>query len=383
MTKIEIDYPEYRIAANKERWAAFEKMRYLDRVPVLAWVGPRYFLDVRGVSYTEYFANPRDQVYHQLMNSKWRAENIPDDSFADASGTVSPDFENTGPAAFGAEIAWYDDKPPRVVPFIKTVDEMESLQPPSPQDGIWGKRLRWYEEMCDVVKDYRLVINGEDVPINVTVGGMDAAFTAAIDLVGSEFYLWILEYPQACKRFLAKINHAYIDWENYCRSKTGAAMSDASMVADAAELLSPDQFREFCLPYLMEMYDAFPGRRRLHMCGQTSHILDVLAEEARITHFDGFGSCVPLDDVARRMAGRVRIIGNVDPVLMLTGTPAQIEAVSRRVLQVLAPYGGLMLCDGCNIAPGTPVENIQAMQTASEAYGLPKLIEEGNAVGWK
>jgi uroporphyrinogen-III decarboxylase len=248
---------------------------------------------------------------------------------------------------------------------------MVAAKAPSPQDGIWGKRLRWYDEMCDAVKDFRFIVNGQELPISVAVGGMDAAFTAAMDLVGGEFCLWLMECPDECKQFLSMINHAYIEFDRYCRNLSGTAMSGASMVADAAELLSPDQFREFCLPYLLEMYDAFPGIRRLHMCGQSAHILGILAQEARITHFDGFGSCVSLEAVAQLMAGRVHLIGNVDPVMLLQGTYEQVKSTSLNVLETLAPYSGFVLCDGCNIAPGTSIENIGAMLAASEAYGNP------------
>ena len=35
--------------------------------------------------------------------------------------------------------------------------------------------------------------------------------------------------------------------------------------------------------------------------------------------------------------------------------------------------GGLLLGDGANVCPGTPVENLAALSEAAEEYGLPRL----------
>ncbi len=55
--------------------------------------------------------------------------------------------------------------------------------------------------------------------------------------------------------------------------------------------------------------------------------------------------------------------------LIAEGTPEQVKAATRRVLEKLAPYGGLIIQDGNNIPPGSPMENINAMMDASKEYG--------------
>ena len=57
-------------------------------------------------------------------------------------------------------------------------------------------------------------------------------------------------------------------------------------------------------------------------------------------------------------------------MLIEKGTPEQVNDATRVVLEKLAPYGGLIIQDGNNIAPGTPVENINAMTEAAEDYSL-------------
>ena len=50
--------------------AARERFEYIDRVPVKAWLGPRFPLHARGIGYLEYFRDPKTQLYHQLQNVK-------------------------------------------------------------------------------------------------------------------------------------------------------------------------------------------------------------------------------------------------------------------------------------------------------------------------
>jgi uroporphyrinogen-III decarboxylase len=76
-----------------------------------------------------------------------------------------------------------------------------------------------------------------------------------------------------------------------------------------------------------------------------------------------------LDKIADVMGGKVVLLGNVSPLLIAEGTPAEIKEATRRVIEKLAPYKGLIIQDGNNIAPGTPVENINAMMEAALEYG--------------
>jgi len=63
------------------------------------------------------------------------------------------------------------------------------------------------------------------------------------------------------------------------------------------------------------------------------------------------------------------LLGNVNPMLIRSGTPGQVREATRRVIEVLAPLRGFVVQDGNNIPPGSPLENINAMMEAAETYG--------------
>ncbi len=69
------------------------------------------------------------------------------------------------------------------------------------------------------------------------------------------------------------------------------------------------------------------------------------------------------------MGKRVVLLGNVDPMLIRSGTPEQVRQATRRVIEKLAPLHGFIVQDGNNIPPGSPLENINAMMEAAEIYG--------------
>jgi uroporphyrinogen-III decarboxylase len=122
------------------------------------------------------------------------------------------------------------------------------------------------------------------------------------------------------------------------------------------------------LPYNKKIRDHFQWAS-LHMCGQTTHLLEIFTDELKINEFQGFGWQVDLERVAMVMGGRVVLLGNVNPLVIASGTPDQVKSETRRVIEKLAPYRGVIIQDGNNIAPESPIENINAMMEAAEEYG--------------
>jgi uroporphyrinogen-III decarboxylase len=105
------------------------------------------------------------------------------------------------------------------------------------------------------------------------------------------------------------------------------------------------------------------------MCGHTNHLLEIFTYQLKINEYQGFGWQVDLDKIGDIMGGKVVLLGNVNPLLVSDGTPDEVKRATRLVIEKLAPYKGLIIQDGNNIAPGSPVENINAMMAAAEEFG--------------
>jgi uroporphyrinogen-III decarboxylase len=373
--QVAINYPDSRLAENRARQRAMWRRTYHDRVPVWLGVYARYVLDQRQSSYREYWRSPRDHLIHQLENFKWIVENVDDDRWTGDEILITPDFENIpNSAAMGCPVSWSDTQPPYALPCIQEPGEMLHVDPPRPTQGIWGKMLRWRAEMIHLLDTGRVVVTrgGRRVRVHVVMGAYSLGpFSVATDMVGPKFYEWLALYPQECHHLLQTITTAMIGMERYCRRIDADRTGGFNLAEDAAQLVSAAMFDEFCLPYARRLYAAFPGERSMHMCGHCQHLHQTLVNQLGITYFSGFGSVVSPEQIAKTMGGRVLLRGNVDCLLLRQGTPSEVRLAARRCLENLAPAGGYVLCDGFNVAPGTPVNNLWALKEAAGAYGLP------------
>ena len=69
------------------------------------------------------------------------------------------------------------------------------------------------------------------------------------------------------------------------------------------------------------------------------------------------------------MGGKVILIGGIDTVKLHEGKPEDIREDVRQSLEVLRDCPGYIIMDGHNVAPGTPIENLNAMTDAAEEFG--------------
>jgi hypothetical protein len=380
---LDIDYPVEKMEASRARMDARGEFKYVDRVPVGFCLVPRYFTPLFDIPYNAIFENAKEQFHWQLQFLKYRIENVPEDIVCTSPTlTISPYFDNVlDSSAFGAEIIWPENETLQSRPTIQTVDEMVRYEPPEPGAGLWGQARDWWLEMRELAEETKLTFG--DVEGHVDVGrlgiGGFSPHMIAIDLVGHDFYWWQAEYPSECHDFLGKITDALIEAQRWFMTIDDRPRGGFGLAEDTAQIMSPEMFREFVVPYTGRLFDTFGAGsqfgRGLHMCGQSTHLHQVLVDDLRISSFDIFGYMVDTNDAARNLGGKAILWGNINPMLMLEGTAEEVRQAASAALEAMAPCGGLLLGDGANVCPGTPLENLAAFTDASEEYGLPEVVK--------
>jgi uroporphyrinogen-III decarboxylase len=377
--RVDIQYPESEMVKSRSRLERAYNFAPVDRVPVLLGIEARYILHERRVTFAEYFSDPRTQLIHQLENSKWRIENIPDNWFTKPVITVSPDFQNvTNASGCGCEIHWQENETPRSVPRLSSIDELVHYQLPDWSTTLWGKRLEWYIEMKRMAEEIEVRLNGEIIPVEVTIGiNADSPFMSAIDLAGTDFYQWLLEAPDESRALLDTITDRYIEVETEYRRILERPMFDGlSYSDDSAQVLSLEQYQQFCVTVGMRLYGTFGSERydgrMMHLCGRNVHLHPALLNDLHITMLSGYGpGNAPAEMLA--LAGKVILHGNIDPMLLSQGPRHEIEQETAKILETLASYGGIILGDGYNIVPGTPISYLEVLKRTSENFGAPPL----------
>ncbi len=379
---IEIAVPVEELAARRARVEAVRRFERPDRVPVIPSIGTRFLVPRLGVSFRDYFRDPETMLRTQILAQKWLLENIRTDAYAITGPWVGAwtDFENTFEAgSLGVEVVFPDDDIPWVGQgWIKDEADLRRLETMDfVHGGLNARQIAFRKAMIELADKYPVRFEGGPVFYPAANPALthtsDGPFGVAGDLMGpTEIFLAVKERPDFVRELLRIVTGKLIEWLDFCWAEERLARpKDLAWTDDLAVSLSAQAYREIVLPAEKRLRFHFDGRLSLHMCGRSDHLLEIFRDELAIHELQGFGYEVDLDRVGEVLGGRVVLLGNVNPMLIHGGTPEQVRAATRRILDKLGPRGGLIIQDGNNIPPGSPVANINAMMDAAEAWGRP------------
>jgi uroporphyrinogen-III decarboxylase len=376
---IEIEVSIEEIAAREERVTRTKRFETPDRVAVIPAINYRYLLPVIGVRFRDYYNDPDVMLRSQILGQKWLMENVKTDAYSVTGAWVGgwTDFQNaTEASAMGCQVEFPEDDIPVVHEqgWVRTEVDLRRLENMDTINyGLNGCQIEFRRAMMQIADKYPVRFQGGPIFYPGANPAMthtsNGPFTNAAYLMGTtEVFLSILERPDFVRELLHIIAEKTIAWLDFCWEEEKLPNRDLAWTDDLAAYLSADTWQNVLLPYNRRLRDHF-DRASLHMCGHTDHLLEIFTNQLKIDEYQGFGWEVSLDKVAEIMGGKVVLLGNVNPLLIAEGTPEQVKEATRQVIEKLAPCGGLIIQDGNNIAPGSPVENINAMMEAAEEYG--------------
>jgi len=333
---------------SKERFLASIRGEPVDRVPVFPLL--MFFAQRRhGITYRELSTNGTSMAEAQLRMR---------DSYGLDAITACTDAFRV-PADLGATMVFPDDKPPFAAqPLVRSSADLEKLRRPDP--CARGTR------MADRVNGLRHMVRhaGSDCAV---VGWVDMPFAEACSLCGvTEFMLMLVDDPHLAHSILQFLTNIVIDF-SIAQLETGAPMIGAGDAA--ASLVSPGQYREFALPYeqrVCETVHARNGLVKLHICGNTTHLLEDMAgcgaDLFNVDHLVDF-------DAARDAYGKRKLCfkGNLNPVVdVMQATPEQCRELCLDRLR-RAKGTRFMLSAGCEIPAETSDEVFEVFCKAPQA----------------
>ena len=138
----------------------------------------------------------------------------------------------------------------------------------------------------------------------------------------------------------------------------------------------PDHYRQFFLPLLkehVELVHSYGAIYHYYDDGKVTANLEILVDAGVdvISTLPGppVGD-VDMKTIKAKIGDRVCLKGNIDLLgILMQGSPSQVEAAVREVIQVAAPGGGYILATSDAVRDGTPVENLHAFCAAGREYG--------------
>lgn len=196
--------------------------------------------------------------------------------------------------------------------------------------------------------------------------GMIGPFSLAGRLMNeNEIMFQIMDEPETVQALLEKTTEFLI---SYGQALKAAGADGLFMAEPLAGVISPSALAEFSAPYVTRIVAAlqtpdFPIV--YHNCG--SNVIKaaeaIFAQGAAGYHF---GNAVDLKALLAVAPADALVMGNVDPVTVLTqGTPETIRAATDALKTACGPYPNFVLSSGCDIPAGAPWENLAAFFDAA------------------
>ena len=150
-------------------------------------------------------------------------------------------------------------------------------------------------------------------------------------------------------------------------------MIDGDLCGNDFPLMAVETFRDFILPYKVEMVNHAHGLGRKivkHSDGMVWPIMDDIIKAG----FDGFHpvqpQCMDMATTKAHLHGRLCVFGNVDCLdTLVFGDPETVREETRRCITEASPGGGHILSSSNSLHPGCKPENVVAMFEAAREFG--------------
>ena len=251
--------------------------------------------------------------------------------------------------AFGAKIRIYEDEIPAIESgIIDDICDAEDIVVPSVGAGRTAIYIEGIRKAKELIKD-----------IPVFCGVIDPYSLAGRLFEMSELMMECYDSPDEVKVLLEKCSEFIAA---YIKAYKEAGADGVVMAEPAAGLLSPALAEEFSTPYVQKIIEAVNDPDFVfcyHNCGSAaSDMMDAFAAlDADIFHF---GNVVDIEKACKCLPEDKLVMGNVDPVLMRTGTPETVAADTERVFALCSKYENFMISTGCDVPAASKWENIDA-----------------------
>lgn len=258
--------------------------------------------------------------------------------------------------AFGSPIKYAENEVPSVsAKIVEDEVSIKALKVPKVGDGRTSVYIKAAGLSAKKIKD------------RPTFGGAIGPFSLAGRLFDmTEIMVGLMTEPEMVHELLDKCIEFLIE---YAKAFKEAGANGIIIAEPASGLLSPANCTEFSSDYVKRIVDAVQDDYFmviLHNCGNTKNLVPSLISTGSAGFH--FGNAVDMKDIMPQMPwGRIAF-GNIDPARTFkNGSVEDMKAQTWELLNKTANYKNFVLSSGCDVPPGTPVENVEAFyDTLSE-----------------
>ena len=149
------------------------------------------------------------------------------------------------------------------------------------------------------------------------------------------------------------------------RPGVAGMFAEHDMAGTNGPFISPDMWREMCLPYVKERVQhlkQYTSQVGLHCCGMTMPLMDMFIE-AGIDYYQSLQTTAGMDlgVLKEKFGDDLTFWGGIPLENLIDGTPEDVRRDVRNAMRKGTPGGGFILGPSHSIAYGTKYDNFMAM----------------------
>jgi uroporphyrinogen decarboxylase len=263
----------------------------------------------------------------------------------------------TEPSAFGARCVFPRNEFPFADKIIREVAHIDDLAEPNPAtDGLLPFMLNRLRSVRPRLEDL-----GHKIRFSVSRGPLNVATF----LMGTtEFLMALKTDPDKAHKLLRTITHFLKKWHQLQR-ETFPSIDGIFLLDDIVGFIGEEDFKEFALPYLKELYAGDAAVKFFHNDAECAKSIAYYPEIG--INFYNPGIFNPLGELRRMSANRLTILGNIPARDVLAkGSPAEVQAAVGKLLAETRDQSKLILSCAGGMPPGVTTENLRAFIAAAK-----------------
>lgn len=257
----------------------------------------------------------------------------------------------TEPSAFGAKSIFWKNEFPFANPIIKDTADIDALTVPNPEtDGLLPFMLNRLVRLRPDIEN-----QGHKIKFSVSRGPLNIASF----LMGTtEFLTTMMMDPEAAHRLLRKITDFILSWHKLQREAI-PTIEGTMLLDDIVGFLGEDDFKEFAMPYMKEIYAAGGEVRFFHNDADCTSSVKYYSEIGINLYNPGVH--MTLSAIREVTGDKLPILGNIPPRdILAAGTPADVTAAVEALKAEAEGFHKMIFSCGGGMPPGVSTENIHA-----------------------
>ena len=269
-----------KVSWNRDMWRGCPKEASKGKIPYTVAFDNSLMSVAMDIDLRDYYTEPYLHLVTQLRNADYHFTQWHDNHYFTKEvfiwfGVV------TELSLFGPELVYFPHREPWIkAPVIESEEDIERIGEIDFFENPSMKRIHMYYEQISELVDGQLKV--------MFPSWVRGPFCIAAHLVGlEEMMCYMLTEPEFVHKLMRWVTDTIKNWTTARNKFTGDSLSPGMLYNDEVGVpsISPELYKEFILPYEIELSEFYGGIRYWHSCGNTTDIMEHIAKIPNLALF--------------------------------------------------------------------------------------------------